>query len=189
MKVHSNSIQLDDRILFYDGDSVIHSDEIVEFMLKRWQPLKGNIFVNTPNKDVKEYNKLSFVKKIDLKVECDNIPSIVWTTTPIDHIELKENIYKLLDDEITKNTNEFGYDHEHVKQLIKRVDYELNLYEERGLFDVLSLLVYIINTFQDNNIVWGPGRGSSTSSYVLYLIGVHDVDSVLYDLDIHDFLR
>jgi DNA polymerase III alpha subunit len=40
-----------------------------------------------------------------------------------------------------------------------------------------------------NNIVWGVGRGSSVSSYILYLIGVHKVNSILYKLDINDFLR
>ncbi len=66
---------------------------------------------------------------------------------------------------------------------------ELALYEKLGLFNVLRTLIYIINTFQDKQIVWGVGRGSSVASYVLYLIGVHDVDSVEYDLDIDDFLR
>jgi DNA polymerase III alpha subunit len=42
---------------------------------------------------------------------------------------------------------------------------------------------------RDNNIVWGVGRGSSVSSYVLYLLGVHRVNSLYYDLDIHEFLR
>jgi DNA polymerase III alpha subunit len=37
--------------------------------------------------------------------------------------------------------------------------------------------------------VWGIGRGSSVSSYVLYVLGVHDVDSYAYDLDIGDFLH
>jgi len=40
-----------------------------------------------------------------------------------------------------------------------------------------------------NNLVWGIGRGSSVASYVLYLIGVHKVDSVKYNLDIKEFLK
>jgi len=40
-----------------------------------------------------------------------------------------------------------------------------------------------------NNLVWGVGRGSSVSSYLLYLIGVHKVDSYKYRLDIKEFLK
>jgi DNA polymerase III alpha subunit len=54
---------------------------------------------------------------------------------------------------------------------------------------ILRAITYVINTLQDKNIVWGVGRGSSVSSYVLYILGVHDVDSVKYNLDIADFLR
>jgi len=40
-----------------------------------------------------------------------------------------------------------------------------------------------------NNIVWGLGRGSSTASYVLYLLGVHKINSLYYDLSIEEFLK
>jgi DNA polymerase III alpha subunit len=50
-------------------------------------------------------------------------------------------------------------------------------------------MVYVIDTFKKNNVIWGVGRGSSVSSYILYLLEVHDVDSVMYDLDFNEFLR
>jgi DNA polymerase III alpha subunit len=39
-----------------------------------------------------------------------------------------------------------------------------------------------------HNIVWGVGRGSSVASYVLYLIGIHKVDSIKYELNFNEFL-
>jgi predicted metal-dependent hydrolase len=42
---------------------------------------------------------------------------------------------------------------------------------------------------RENNIVWGVGRGSSVASYVLYLIGVHKVNSIQFGLDWREFLR
>jgi DNA polymerase III alpha subunit len=51
------------------------------------------------------------------------------------------------------------------------------------------VLKYIIDLMRKNNIVWGVGRGSSVSSYVLFLMGVHKVDSMKYNLDIKDFLK
>lgn len=72
---------------------------------------------------------------------------------------------------------------------LQRVGKELLLFQERNLFGLLQQLKYLIDTWRQNNIVWGVGRGSSVASYVLYLIGVHKINSIYYDLDIEEFLR
>lgn len=71
----------------------------------------------------------------------------------------------------------------------QRVGQELLLYLDRNLFPLLQYLKYLVDTMRKYNIVWGVGRGSSVSSYVLYLIGVHKVDSMYYGLEIDEFLR
>lgn len=71
----------------------------------------------------------------------------------------------------------------------QRVGQELLLYLDRNLFPLLQYLKYLVDTMRKYNVVWGVGRGSSVSSYVLYLIGVHKINSIHYDLDIHEFLR
>ena len=72
---------------------------------------------------------------------------------------------------------------------LQRVGHELLLYQERGLFDLLRYLKYLVDVMQDNHVIWGVGRGSSVASYVLYLLGVHRIDSMYYDLDVGEFLR
>jgi DNA polymerase III alpha subunit len=72
---------------------------------------------------------------------------------------------------------------------LQRVGTELLLYQERDLFNLLRYLKYFVDTMRANNIVWGVGRGSSTASYVLYLMGVHRINSMYYDLPIEEFLR
>lgn len=72
---------------------------------------------------------------------------------------------------------------------LQRVGEELILYQERNLFDLLRYLKYLIDTLRKNNIVWGVGRGSSVASYVLFLIGVHKIDALYYQLDIDEFLK
>lgn len=75
------------------------------------------------------------------------------------------------------------------EEQLQRVASELLLYLERNMFSLLRYLVYLVDTMRQNNIVWGVGRGSSVSSYVLYLIGVHKIDSIYYELQIEDFLK
>jgi DNA polymerase III alpha subunit len=71
----------------------------------------------------------------------------------------------------------------------QRVGEELLLYLDRDLFTLLQYLKYLVDTMRQHNIVWGVGRGSSVSSYVLYLLGIHRIDSMYYSLDIKEFLR
>lgn len=72
---------------------------------------------------------------------------------------------------------------------LQRVGTELLLYQERNMFNILKYLKYLVDTLKSNNIVFGVGRGSSVSSYVLYLLGVHKINSLYYDLDITEFLK
>lgn len=70
-----------------------------------------------------------------------------------------------------------------------RVELELELFRTRNLFPVLQTLIYIVDTMRKNDIVWGVGRGSSVASYCLYLMGIHRINSLKYNLDIHEFLK
>jgi len=72
---------------------------------------------------------------------------------------------------------------------LQRAGKELLLYQERDMFDLLRYLKYLVDTMRKNNIVWGVGRGSSVSSFVLFLIGVHKINSLFYQLDIEEFLK
>lgn len=72
---------------------------------------------------------------------------------------------------------------------LNRVGEELVLYQNRNLFNLLRYLKYLVDTLRKHNIIWGVGRGSSVASYVLYLIGVHRIDSLRYNLDITEFLK
>ena len=72
---------------------------------------------------------------------------------------------------------------------LQRCGEELLLFMERDLFDILRYMVYLVDTMRLNDVIWGVGRGSSVSSYVLYLLGVHKIDSMYYKLDPREFLR
>ena len=72
---------------------------------------------------------------------------------------------------------------------IQRVETELRAFEERDMYNLLRYMVYLVDYMRDNNILWGVGRGSSTASYVLYLIGIHKINSIQFGLDWREFLR
>lgn len=78
---------------------------------------------------------------------------------------------------------EFGSEH------LDRVLEEMGMFEDRGLIPLLRYLIYFVDTMRDKGVLWGVGRGSSVASYVLYLIGVHRIDSFKYNLSIQEFLK
>jgi len=70
-----------------------------------------------------------------------------------------------------------------------RVVAEYELFEKKQFIKVLQFLIYFIDTLRANNVVWGVGRGSSVASFCLFLIGVHKINPLQYNLDITEFLR
>ena len=70
-----------------------------------------------------------------------------------------------------------------------RVQLEYDMFEKREFIKVLQFLIYFIDILRANNIVWGVGRGSSVASFCLFLIGVHKINPLLYNLNISEFLR
>jgi DNA polymerase III alpha subunit len=75
------------------------------------------------------------------------------------------------------------------KENYERLIEEIELFRQHNMTDLLRYLKYLVDTMRENKIVWGVGRGSSVASYCLYLIGVHKIDSIKYNLDIKEFLK
>jgi len=144
--------------------------------------LSDTLFVDEMTKDIEQFNKLVPAEK-QIRVKTENRPFNFDWKIPEEYLKLD------LDKYVVECLLKTGVKGDELKVRVQRVIDELELYEQDNLRDVLRVLIYVINTLNSNNVVWGVGRGSSVSSYVLFLIGVHDVDSVKYDLDIEDFIH
>lgn len=131
--------------------------------------------------------------KFDSYLELKNIPELTVyekCNLTIEEFDAKCQSFWYMPEEY-KNLDIALYVLEKCKTDVERdrVGQELLLYLERNLFMLLKYCVYLVDLMRTNNIVCGLGRGSSVSSYVLFLIGMHRIDSIKYDLDIGEFLR
>lgn len=172
--------ELKDRTLYYDGDTEVSPDRVIELIDRGLRDL----YVSEITDEIKRYNRLS-PKKLTTKDQIRPL-SFDWNIPEeYKNLDVVEYVIDRWADECTRE----DITSEDADVRAKRVSDELHLYKELNLVPILRAIIYVINTLQDNKIVWGVGRGSSVSSYVLYLLGVHDVDSVKYDLNISDFLR
>lgn len=101
----------------------------------------------------------------------------------------KQNTWYLPKEYIEMDIAKWVLDQCKTEHELQRAGEELLKFQERNMFMLLCYMKYLVDTMRKHNIVWGVGRGSSVSSYVLYLIGIHRINSLTYDLSIDEFLK
>jgi hypothetical protein len=72
---------------------------------------------------------------------------------------------------------------------VQRTDLELDLITKRGMIPLIRHLIYCVDIWRQNNIVWGVGRGSSVCSFVLFLVGINRINPIEHNLDIREWLK
>src|SRR6059036_4017850 len=74
-------------------------------------------------------------------------------------------------------------------ELIKRLDYELDVLEKTGFVSYLLIVWDFIHFAKEREIPVGPGRGSAAGSIVAYVLGITDIDPLQYGLIFERFLN
>ena len=159
----------------------IFNDRDIFEALYRGQTLSPEMFVES-NDDIKKLEEITGFKfwkpldNYDISInEYDNTLQTDW---------FMPDEYKTLDIEAWIWEQTPPWDPQHT-----RVTEELVAFKQRNMLDLLRWLKYFVDTCRSKNILWGVGRGSSVASYVLFLIGVHKIDSIKYNLEWQEFLR
>lgn len=178
-KHHLLNTKLTDRVLWYDGVSAFDPATLL-----RAVKFHDIHYVTHSSPLVEEYNKhVSASQEIKVKTDCAPLTHNWTIPDSFKSLDVVEYLFKA-HAVLFEGVSPAEFD---LRE--RRLAQELVLYDKFQLFDVIRTIIWIINTLTATDTVWGVGRGSSVSSYVLYIIGVHDVDSFEYDLDIDDFLH
>lgn len=176
-------LSLDDRVLWEDGSITVPSASVINYIdIAK----TGKLFTDVITPDIAEFNLLyGTEQQIKVKTELNPL-SLDWILPDdIMRIDIPSLLDEKLDTELLRR--KFNY-HEMLLRM-ERIEYEYAAFVDNNLIDLIYAILHVINRFESNNIVWGVGRGSSTSSYLLYILGIHDIDSVEYDLDFTEFLH
>jgi DNA polymerase III alpha subunit len=162
------------------SNPIFNDNDIFEALYKG-QTLSPEMFVE-PSEDIQKLEstlEFKFWKPLDdydlTLEEYDSAMQADWNMP---------DEYKQLDIESWLQENSPPWDPNHT-----RLAEELEAYKERNMLDLLRWLKYFVDTCKKEGVVWGVGRGSSVASYVLYIIGVHNIDPIKYNLDWQEFLR
>lgn len=165
------------------GDTVMNEESAIELMYEGVFDIESLFFkdseeVRKYNKQMRKFNwaekqvhiyekpQVSFEEYHHLKQQQWLVPKHVFD------IDIKQHL-------IEQCTTD---------QQLERVALELQIYEKHELMQLLCVVKWLMDTAKQNNIITGVGRGSSCASLCLYLLGVHYVDPLKYDLNFSEFL-
>jgi DNA polymerase III alpha subunit len=148
--------------------------DLIEGILKNGPVAIDNALVSNISVDLELYIKRCFDEKLDYPMPITEAPTTRDWFIPNEYKDMDIEAYLI--DQCPKENYE-------------RLILEIELYKKNNMLDILKVMKYLVDTFRKNKIVWGVGRGSSVSSYCLYLIGIHKIDSVKYNLPISDFFK
>jgi len=178
--------QLADRELTYNGVSIVdpkmfdQPHQIVLDLLK----VGAIVRATEITKAIDQYNQL-VSSPVMQPVATDFIVPPPNFVLPASYGQL--NVQKYVEDLLAADIERLSPASQ--QAYVIRYKQEINWFIAHEKLDVLRTMVYIVDTLEANNIPWGVGRGSSVSSYILYLIGVHDINPIKYRLDWREFLR
>jgi DNA polymerase III alpha subunit len=151
------------------------------------------LFMRDPTRTIKDALVEKNIHFDDIFIALDNLPKLKEYIDPnisLDEFdEKKQQVWYMPEEYHKLDIAKFVLDQCKDEAELQRAGEELLKFQERGMFTLLQYLKYLVDTMRANNIVWGVGRGSSVASFVLYLIGIHRINSLYYDLSIDEFLK
>jgi len=180
---------LKDRVLWADGHIEFNADQLADFILNGGE-ITDKIHVNALSEDIIKFKEFNPYLVLNVKRDLEHLNK-TWN---IPDSFKSMSIQKFISDKFQaemerKETLGKPFSDEQVNERIDRIKMELDLYKKNDMSIILKTIIYIVDVFRKNGVIWGTGRGSSCASYVLYLIGLHSVDSVELDVDINEFFK
>ena len=162
------------------GQMIFSESDLVNFFYKNPESTLQNVLVDQPI-------------RFDSSLDIDNIPQLIEyhaSKLSVNEFDLElQNEWMMPEQYKTMDIAKWVLEQCTSDAEMQRAGQELLMYQERNMFILLKYLKYLVDTMRQHNIVWGVGRGSSVASFVLFLIGIHRINSLFFDLSIEEFLK
>jgi len=163
------------------GDCVYSEDSVIEQLYQ-----DPTLDISKITVDTKLYNQALTKLQIDLP----KLPEqILRNQTVVEFDKQNYNAWYMPESYENIDVKTYLLEKCNTEEERDRVLIEYKLFEQKGFTKVLKFLIYFVDVLRSNNIVWGVGRGSSVSSFCLFLIGIHKINPLFYNLDYREFLR
>lgn len=164
------------------GFPVFSSQDIFDLIYKGRSDIISDLLVEDSD-DIKEFNSFSDTQLTIYDMSIEDSIDLATIDTQL------QAAWFMPDDYVNMDILEYLISKCSTEQEMLRVAEEYIEYDRRGYIILLKFLKYLVDFMNENKILWGVGRGSSVASYILYLIGIHKIDSIKYDLEFSEFMR
>lgn len=152
-----------------------------------------DLFLQDPTRIIKEAYVEKSIDFNDALLNLDNLPKLkeyIDPKLPVEEFDnIKQSTWLMPKEYYELDIAKWVLDQCKTEEELQRAGDELLKFHDRNMFVLLQYLKYLVDTMRKHKIVWGVGRGSSVASYVLYLIGIHRINSLYYDLSIDEFIK
>lgn len=177
--------ELADRVLRFDGISVIGPEQLELFLLKGLRPSQLQVTELTSgidrfNRNVQPNEQIKAFDEYPITLD------LTWVL-PEEYLSLdvEAHVMKIFEQRLAS----LKYTDGQIESAIIRIAEELAEYQQRGLNDLLRVMIYVLDKFHEANQVWGVGRGSSCASFILFLLGLHVVDVIKFNVSLEEFFH
>ncbi len=182
MCIQTNNVITDGRPIGFETDEFYYktTDEMRELFGYLDNDILGSPISNT----VKVAEKCNF----DFDFSHIYLPAF----TPPDNLTSVEYLRALSGDGLAKriNSGRIVYTDKHPEsEYRERIEYELDVITRMGYADYFLIVADFVGYAKKNGIPVGPGRGSGAGSLVAFLLGITDLDPLVFELLFERFLN
>lgn len=176
---------LNDRTLRYDGVNIVTPEQVPSLLM--YGILPAQIKVTSIDDDVRMFNaNVAAADQILLAIDEPISIPLRWTIpTKYLDLDLTEYVISIYESRLQK----LNFSAHELELAENRIAAELVEIERRGMVEFVKTVIFIIDEFRKANVVWGVGRGSSCASYILFLLGLHLVDPIKFDIPMDEFFH
>lgn len=165
------------RILLRDGRSVMTEDEFARRVLKD-ESLAGECVLSSRATEIFDSRYRHGEDPITAEVEDVEI----LPTDSHDHTE--EDLDEILEI-IASSERMKGKPDEYWDRIADEIDFFVR--SKNIIF--LQKCVELVDKFIEGKVVWGVGRGSASASLVLYIIQIHDIDPIRFNIPFYELSK
>lgn len=166
-------IELKDRILLNNGMSIVDDDTIIKYLL-------DDGVIPDCVKAVVSDESLRFEKKYQTKITYEIEDVDLKPETSFDEDKFEDIVLKLYNNQPSDISET---DHQN------RFESEMRYFIDNNHQRTLIVLNDLVEKFREDGVVWGVGRGSSVASYILFLLGIHDINPIKYNISPREFYK
>ena len=160
-----------DRTLARDGTLIVSDHHFARLIVNNSEEQKMHKVPRSEDSDLYEY---TYQESISVE-EVDDEPDTQ------SHAHTSDDLDTLISHIVSSDRYRDEY--------ADRVEEELDFFIRSDNILFLNKVYALIQEFKENGIVWGVGRGSSCSSYILYVLYVNDVNPIEFDIPFHEMSK